>query len=143
MSMYDGPQICGGCGTQIEDCRQWAMSTPVCGDSACSQRVLYWFPVIRWYALPDGSMDYDEHGRYETIEEARKVASELGDGWEVECSNCDNRRCMDCVSRTMHDRCEDSCPVCSGRPLSSGSVTFTVTVEGTDDSPLRATSPAT
>lgn len=29
-----------------------------------------------------------------------------------ECSNCDGRKCMDCVMRTWHEKCENSCPVC-------------------------------
>ena len=30
----------------------------------------------------------------------------------VDCLNCDDRKCMDCVLRYMHDRCEESCPEC-------------------------------
>ena len=29
-----------------------------------------------------------------------------------DCFNCDNRKCMDCVLRYMHDNCEDDCPMC-------------------------------
>lgn len=28
------------------------------------------------------------------------------------CKNCDDRKCMDCVFRIVHDRCEDDCPDC-------------------------------
>ena len=28
------------------------------------------------------------------------------------CSNCNGRKCMDCVTRTMHERCVEDCPVC-------------------------------
>jgi hypothetical protein len=31
---------------------------------------------------------------------------------ERPCGNCDGRRCMDCVFRAIHDRCEWSCPSC-------------------------------
>jgi len=31
------------------------------------------------------------------------------DDW---CTNCDGRKCMDCVLRYEHDACEDSCPFC-------------------------------
>lgn len=29
------------------------------------------------------------------------------------CPNCDDRKCMDCVFRVVHDRCVDDCPVCT------------------------------
>lgn len=29
-----------------------------------------------------------------------------------DCTNCDNRKCMDCVFRVWHDECTDSCPEC-------------------------------
>lgn len=32
------------------------------------------------------------------------------------CCNCGGRKCMDCVLRHMHDRCEDSCPDCCEVP---------------------------
>lgn len=35
-------------------------------------------------------------------------------GVYVDCLNCDDRRCMDCVLRHWHDECEDSCPECCG-----------------------------
>lgn len=28
------------------------------------------------------------------------------------CCNCGGRKCMDCVSRAIHDHCENSCPFC-------------------------------
>jgi len=28
------------------------------------------------------------------------------------CSNCDDRKCMDCVFRVIHDECRDDCPHC-------------------------------
>lgn len=28
------------------------------------------------------------------------------------CSNCDGRKCMDCVLRYVHDECKDDCPFC-------------------------------
>lgn len=33
-------------------------------------------------------------------------------GQTVNCRNCDDRKCMDCVLRYIHDFCEDSCPMC-------------------------------
>lgn len=35
--------------------------------------------------------------------------------WEP-CRNCDGRKCMACVFREVHDRCEDSCPFCCEAP---------------------------
>lgn len=31
------------------------------------------------------------------------------------CQNCDGRKCMDCVTRTVHDACADDCPHCCPR----------------------------
>ncbi len=36
-------------------------------------------------------------------------------GQYADCANCDDRKCMDCVLRVVHDRCEDSCPDCCPR----------------------------
>ena len=35
------------------------------------------------------------------------------------CPNCDGRLCMDCVLRTIHDRCVADCPDCceDGEPV--------------------------
>lgn len=30
----------------------------------------------------------------------------------MSCTNCDGRKCMDCVTRTIHDACRDDCPFC-------------------------------
>lgn len=35
-------------------------------------------------------------------------------GVYVDCLNCDDRKCMDCVLRYEHNRCEPSCPMCCG-----------------------------
>lgn len=35
-------------------------------------------------------------------------------GQYAQCRNCDDRKCMDCVMRYVHDVCEDSCPMCCG-----------------------------
>lgn len=48
---------------------------------------------------PDVSYSLDCHGQY------------------VNCRNCDDRKCMDCVLRYIHDACRDSCPMCCGEPL--------------------------
>lgn len=32
------------------------------------------------------------------------------------CPNCDDRRCMACVFREVHDACEESCPFCCAEP---------------------------
>lgn len=31
---------------------------------------------------------------------------------EHPCSNCDDRRCMQCVLRYVHENCADTCPLC-------------------------------
>jgi hypothetical protein len=31
---------------------------------------------------------------------------------DIECTNCDGRKCMDCVLRYMHDNCVYDCPFC-------------------------------
>lgn len=36
-------------------------------------------------------------------------------GQVTTCANCDDRKCMDCVFRYVHDRCRDSCPDCCAR----------------------------
>lgn len=33
-------------------------------------------------------------------------------GQHDHCRNCNDRKCMDCVLRYVHDACEDSCPCC-------------------------------
>ncbi len=50
---------------------------------------------------------------------ARRVAADvavLGDLVEaleaMSCQNCDDRRCMACVCREVHDSCVDDCPEC-------------------------------
>lgn len=35
-------------------------------------------------------------------------------GQASDCRNCDDRKCMSCVLRYMHDACEDDCPMCCG-----------------------------
>jgi len=30
----------------------------------------------------------------------------------VSCSNCDDRKCMSCIFREVHDVCHDDCPNC-------------------------------
>lgn len=47
---------------------------------------------------------YEDYGTHISVSECRGVY--------VDCLNCDDRKCMDCVSRYVHDRCEDSCPDC-------------------------------
>lgn len=32
----------------------------------------------------------------------------------AECTNCDGRKCMDCVLRYQHDYCVNDCPDCCG-----------------------------
>lgn len=34
----------------------------------------------------------------------------------VECTNCDGRRCMGCVTRMVHDECVEDCPDCDPGP---------------------------
>ena len=31
-----------------------------------------------------------------------------------DCANCDNRKCMDCVMRYIHNECREDCPDCMG-----------------------------
>lgn len=33
-------------------------------------------------------------------------------GQTTDCGNCDDRRCMSCVFRAIHDECVDDCPDC-------------------------------
>ena len=35
-------------------------------------------------------------------------------GQYSQCANCDDRRCMDCVLRVVHEDCRFDCPECSG-----------------------------
>lgn len=35
------------------------------------------------------------------------------------CRNCDDRRCMACVLREWHERCEDDCPSCCTTPMAA------------------------
>lgn len=37
-------------------------------------------------------------------------------GQYADCANCDDRKCMSCVFREIHDACEDDCPECCGDP---------------------------
>jgi hypothetical protein len=38
----------------------------------------------------------------------------------VICPNCDGRKCMDCVTRTLHPTCVDDCPSCCMRTFGTG-----------------------
>lgn len=55
---------------------------------------------------PGHTFVFAEHDTHVSMGECRGVY--------VDCLNCDDRKCMDCVLRYMHDRCEDSCPMCCG-----------------------------
>ena len=35
-----------------------------------------------------------------------------GHRYLVVCVNCDNRKCMSCIGREMHDHCLNDCPDC-------------------------------
>lgn len=48
---------------------------------------------------------------YITTLEGARVMQQCPGQYAI-CRNCDDRKCMDCVFRVMHDRCEDSCPMC-------------------------------
>jgi hypothetical protein len=44
---------------------------------------------------------------------ADELAGALADMW---CPNCDDRKCMACVCRDIHERCDDDCMTCCAMP---------------------------
>jgi hypothetical protein len=43
---------------------------------------------------------------------------------ELECSNCDDRLCMNCVLRVMHDTCVYDCPFCCDQSARAANTRF-------------------
>lgn len=50
--------------------------------------------------------------------EIASLRQDLEEGIEVvkveppSCTNCDNRKCMECVCREWHEKCRENCPSC-------------------------------
>lgn len=64
-----------------------------------------------WDSAIDGWCGADRSSSLVRI--AERLAAALERMW---CSNCDDRRCMDCVFRSPHDSCADDCPTCCAEP---------------------------
>ncbi len=48
------------------------------------------------------------------IERLRVLVDSMGKALKgMSCHNCDDRKCMDCVFRSQHDKCYDDCSVCT------------------------------
>ena len=72
----------------------------------------------RWLADHPGSRisTFGQCDLYEPHEE-HVLTTEGGSGWSCPgqaslCRNCDDRKCMSCVCREIHDECHDDCPAC-------------------------------
>lgn len=75
--------------------------------------------IIQSYGLCD-NRDRHEHHVFLSNEYETHRSFQDCPGVYVDCLNCDDRKCMDCVFRYQHDKCEDSCPSCGSTCGSDG-----------------------
>ncbi len=69
--------------------------------------------IVQTYGRCDNTQRHEAHV-FEWDEYEHHISLWDCPGVYVDCVNCDDRKCMDCVLRYMHDRCEDDCPMCCG-----------------------------
>lgn len=56
--------------------------------------------------------DHNSNVDYDLYLDADLIEAHIESHPELSCINCDDRKCMACVCREIHDRCEDDCPTC-------------------------------